>query len=335
MNYESQVLKNISEMKISVVIPTRNRVDKLKQCLSYLMPQLKKGDEVIVVDNASTDNTIEFLRRSNSEYVKVLEEKRLGSSYARNLAVKEAKGEILGFLDDDSFVLKGWVDSVRRLCQGSGSGYVYQGYIFHKFDDHNFLSDYFFYSRLNSQWKMIWERSDWKRDRVVSYINACNFFMSRKLLRRLEYLFDEELFPFVGEERDLAERLKLDGIVIRHTCSAGIIHSKSKASFSRFVYRAIMDGRAEGILEKKYKVSRWKYGLFKKQIREFVDQSRYRESWISVINMIRPCGLIVYFKGLFYVLLHQLLFRTSYNYTKLIYTFRYKKLKPQGEDFGV
>ena len=91
-------------MDLSVVIPTRDRRERLLATLDALDRQRLDGAqaEVVVVDNGSSDGTGEALRaRAGSLPVVVLAEPRAGASFARNRALEHARGPVVLLLGDD------------------------------------------------------------------------------------------------------------------------------------------------------------------------------------------------------------------------------------------
>lgn len=93
-------------MRLSVIIPTHNRAEILKICLSKVLEQKGVDFEVIVVDDGSTDNTEsvvrEFIRKTdNLAYIKIPSSHQ---GVARNRGVKLATGEVIVFIGDDIFV---------------------------------------------------------------------------------------------------------------------------------------------------------------------------------------------------------------------------------------
>lgn len=101
---------------LSVIIPTRNRNPSLSGLLSCLSTQSLSSDlfEIVVVDNASTDETRESLHQWKSELsnLRVVFEGRIGSNYARNAGVLAAKGALLAFIDDDCLPHPQWAERI-------------------------------------------------------------------------------------------------------------------------------------------------------------------------------------------------------------------------------
>ncbi len=98
-------------MFLSVVIPTYNRQPILEKCLDALEqqvfdPALIAGYEVVVVDDGSTDRTVDWLQTSGDRYphVRLLQQHHLGPAAARNLGVEQAIGDTIIFIDSDLVV---------------------------------------------------------------------------------------------------------------------------------------------------------------------------------------------------------------------------------------
>ncbi|MGZ8952333.1 MAG: glycosyltransferase family 2 protein [Methylobacter sp.] len=87
-------------MKISVVIPSYNRRERLKRALLSVYSQTSLPAEIVVIDDGSTDGTEAMLRREFPE-VNYYYQENLGVSAARNLGIKQATGDWLAFLDSD------------------------------------------------------------------------------------------------------------------------------------------------------------------------------------------------------------------------------------------
>jgi len=107
---------------VSVVVPVKNGEATIERCLEAIVNQQFDGRdfEVILVDNGSTDRTLKIVSERFPQ-VKILLESRPGVSYARNLAIQEAKGTWIAFTDADCVPTATWIKSlVNRAeeCQG-------------------------------------------------------------------------------------------------------------------------------------------------------------------------------------------------------------------------
>jgi glycosyltransferase involved in cell wall biosynthesis len=91
-----------TRITLTVIIPTFNRAPLLRLALEALTRQERSPDEVIVVDNNSSDNTQAVVREFESRLpLKYLVETQRGAAEARNLGIRHATGDVLAFTDDD------------------------------------------------------------------------------------------------------------------------------------------------------------------------------------------------------------------------------------------
>jgi glycosyltransferase involved in cell wall biosynthesis len=106
-------------LTVSVVIATHNRASLLQETLEQLRrQQYEPGDEVIVVDNASTDTTSEVIARAAEDFMVPLRRRHdlaPGKAPALNAAIATARGDILALTDDDVLVAGDWIATIRRL----------------------------------------------------------------------------------------------------------------------------------------------------------------------------------------------------------------------------
>lgn len=100
-----------SRPTISVVIPAYNEAHVLGRCLRALLSQSDPADEIIVVDNASTDDTAAVASRF--EGVRVVSEPRAGVTYARSAGFDAACGDVIARIDADSLVEADWIHRLR------------------------------------------------------------------------------------------------------------------------------------------------------------------------------------------------------------------------------
>lgn len=107
-------------MKISIIIPTRNRAKYLRDTLQSLVLSNVHDAELLIIDNGSTDLTkdvaSDFIKKSNFECHYIYEQTP-GLHIGRNLGAQLAQGEILAYLDDDVFVEPSWFTAIHDTFQ--------------------------------------------------------------------------------------------------------------------------------------------------------------------------------------------------------------------------
>jgi len=100
-------------VRTSVVVPTRNRADRLDACLAALARQSLPAEqfEILVVDNGSTDGTAARIERwaELRPGLRRVDEPATGVSRARNAGIAAARGELLAFVDDDAVPEPRWL----------------------------------------------------------------------------------------------------------------------------------------------------------------------------------------------------------------------------------
>lgn len=93
--------RNLYEMKISAIIPTFNRRSLITRAIESILKQSVPVDEIIVVDDGSTDGTYEWISDRYAGRITAVRQANMGVSAARKRGIEEARGEWVAFLDSD------------------------------------------------------------------------------------------------------------------------------------------------------------------------------------------------------------------------------------------
>ena len=108
-------------MKISVIIPTYNREEHLKNCLSALLNQRKVPYEILVIDNSSNYNAQKVADNIKSEFDKkeiflyYFKNSENSGATARNLGAFHAKGDLIAFHDDDVILDANYYEEIEKV----------------------------------------------------------------------------------------------------------------------------------------------------------------------------------------------------------------------------
>lgn len=112
-------------MHISVVIPTYNRGYCLERAINSVLDQTFPAFEIIVVDDGSTDNTQEVLKKYSGD-IKILSQQNKGVSSARNRGISEAKSEWIALLDSDDEWIPEKLSNHKRFYEDNPGLNIFQ-----------------------------------------------------------------------------------------------------------------------------------------------------------------------------------------------------------------
>lgn len=102
---------------LSVVVPVYNEESCIEACLDHLTREIEDIDEIIVVDNGSTDSSLSIINSYVQEMPKVLvvQELQRGLIPARNTGFDQARGDVIARIDADTRVGPSWAASIKRF----------------------------------------------------------------------------------------------------------------------------------------------------------------------------------------------------------------------------
>src|SRR5271169_4507748 len=100
-------------LRVSTIIPTFNRAHVVAEAIESVLRQTVPAEQIIVVDDGSTDDTIDVLTRFDGR-ISVIRQAHSGVSAARNAGMRAATGDWIAFLDSDDVWLP---DRISTLCR--------------------------------------------------------------------------------------------------------------------------------------------------------------------------------------------------------------------------
>lgn len=115
-------------MRFSVIIPVYNKANTICESIDSVLSQPYKGFELIVVNDGSSDNIIEILKKYKNK-IKILNQKNSGVSVARNNGIKASKGEYICFLDADDIWFENHLFELDRLIKKYNNSFYITSHI--------------------------------------------------------------------------------------------------------------------------------------------------------------------------------------------------------------
>lgn len=227
---------------LSIIIPHLNRKESLKRCLASLPPA--RGTltyEVLVVDNGSRDGSQQMVQDTFPAVLLLRNETNEGFSRAINRGLREARGNYLLCLNNDTFLFPQSLERLVRFMEGHPDAGVVGGKIFNKdgtiqpsarsfprletalFNRSSVLTRLFPQNPFSRRYLL----SDWDHGSVreVDWVSGSFFLIRRELLKKVGF-FDERFFLYC-EDVDYCRRTKEAGYRIYYVPEAQLVHETS------------------------------------------------------------------------------------------------------------
>lgn len=224
-------------MDVSVVIVNYNTKDLIIKCIESIYRETKDVDfEIIVVDNASIDDSTQYIKKHFPQVLIVQNDENLGFGKANNHGVNFATGRYLFFLNPDTIILNNAINVLFEFISSNSNIGVCGGNLFDEkykpIHSHRLFFPGFFQELnallgglLYSNMKDVYNPT--KSSMEVAYITGADLMIRKDLFLKLKG-FDEQFFMYY-EETDLCFRVKKNGFKIVNLPLSNIIHLEGQS----------------------------------------------------------------------------------------------------------
>lgn len=192
---------------VSIVVPTYDSAETLTRCLMSMKNQTHSSYEVVIVDNFSSDKTMEIVKKFEARTI----QKRGNAALARNIGAANSIGQYILFLDSDQALSPTVVEECIKKCREERAGMVRIPEIF---------VGRGFWSNCSAVWKNYYQKVEQLYGATKDILSGEPRFFAREQISRLG-MFNMALVW--GEDYDLYERLR-EANVKEATCKSSVYH---------------------------------------------------------------------------------------------------------------
>ena len=236
----------------SIIIPILNGVKLIGVCLQSLEPQLQPGDEIIVVDNGSTDGTPELIARDFPRARVLRMGRNLGYGGGANRGIETARGDALVILNHDMTFLDGCFAALRKRLDEIGPCVLGCKLLYPDGRTIQHAGGTIAYPRAEPNHAGYRQIDDGRWDAVTEpgYVTGALFVIDRAVINSIG-LFDDAFFPLYYEEVDYCYRARAAGFRVIYDPAAVAIHHETQTydPRSNAYYQAMLRGRVRFVLK--------------------------------------------------------------------------------------
>lgn len=205
----------IKEYKISVIIPAYNSANYIERCINSVMNQTIPVYEIIVINDGSTDKTIEILsnikkKHNGIDLLKVMNQVNSGPSKARNLGVKESNGNWIAFLDADDEWLPEKIESQIAVLNKNPDCAIIGTTNFFSHDKNSII------------------KVSFKKMLFKNYFITSSILVKKEIF--LNILFDEKI-KYAEDYRLWIQIIKWNEAILMHQCL--VVYAENKNRYAR------------------------------------------------------------------------------------------------------
>ena len=205
--------------KISIYIPVFNGEKTIKKAIDSVLKQTIKFDEIIVVNDKSTDNTLKILKTIKK--IKIINNKKnVGLSKSRNIAIKNCKNNIIANIDADIVLHKKWLEQLVKYLK-KGKILMCSGYTKEKF-----LKN--IYNKWRSdRYPLNWGKYDVKNP---PFLFGCNSIQYKFLWKKIKGYND--YFKSAGDDVDYGKKISSYKFQTYYSSKAICYHLQNDSLYS-------------------------------------------------------------------------------------------------------
>ena len=219
-------------VKVSIILTAFNEEKYIRQAIESILSQTLDDLELIVVNDGSTDNTLDIINGFDDERIKIINQENSGPGASRNKALKQAQGEYIMYLDGDDWYRKDAVEIAYKEAKGKDTDFTFYQMI--NYDDESgriYENDWFNLNIFDETFEdRVFKPTDYEGSIFDMSVGVCQKIYSTSFLRRIDAKFPEGIFfedmPFFYYVLLKAEKISIikEHLYYRRKHDASITH---------------------------------------------------------------------------------------------------------------
>jgi len=215
---------------VSIIIVNWNAKEYLKECLESILSQSFTDYEILLIDNASSDNSVSFVRE-NFPQVKIIQNKdNLGFAEGNNIGITQAVGKIIVLFNPDAVADKEWLSILVDVLQSSEKIAAVTGKMYYLGEQYGKDAVFCTWSKINPYSAAPYNFHNDEKISKVDYLSGAAMVVKRDIFEKIG-LMDSDYFLYF-EETDLCARMIRAGYDLMYVPSAIVWHAVSPLSNS-------------------------------------------------------------------------------------------------------
>lgn len=215
---------------VSIIIVNWNANDYIKQCLDSLLSQTYTNFEIIVVDNASTDGSVNIIKQNYPQITLIENKINLGFAQGNNIGIEKSRGELIALFNPDAVAEKDWLKILVSVMKHSDNIAGVTGKIYYLGDKYGKNAVFCTWPKIDPYSANPTNFYNGEPISAVDYLSGAAAVLKKDILDKIG-LFDTKYFLYF-EETDLCARIIRAGYTFLYVPTAIAWHAVSPLSNS-------------------------------------------------------------------------------------------------------
>ena len=269
----------MNNSEVSIYVPVYNGQNTIESCINSILSQTVKPNKILVINDNSTDETAEILKKYSDKIEIINNDKNLGVSYIRNLATNYLKSKFIASIDADVELTNNWLEKLIDKATKENITLI-GGKMYEKFLNNPY-----------NLWRSIRLKQNWGEKDILNpeFVFGCNNLLNTENLDNQDmYRNDHEYYKTNGEDIEFSKKILIKNKNLYYCSSAICYHlqNDNHKTLSNRYWRYIHYG--DGLKKRNlYKTFKNIFRQFKKTLKWTIeDLIKFRFKLIKVNFLI-------------------------------------------------